>query len=383
LPARALEGNTLAGVTQPSRVSRTLARLLKPSLADWLGLALLAWLFAASPHGWESLLADGDTGWHIRTGRWILEHHRIPDTDLFSFSKPGQPWLAWEWLADVLFAAVYGWQGLAGVVALAALCIVTTFLLVAAHASWRRATGLVSLLVVLLAAGASTLHQLARPHVMSWVLLAAALWLLEADRKRPRRAVWLCVPLVVVWTNLHGGVLAFLACLALLVLGELWDVLWSRRRELWPQVRRHVWLLAACTAATLANPYGWRWHAHVYGYLGSTWIHRVVEEFSSPQFRNENVFQFELLLAGGLVAVPGLLRRGLWPDALWVLFWAHAALRSARHIPIYCIVVAPVVAAEMTRWLGEWRPASWSRTAEEVAGALRAFPTTLAMSCGG
>ena len=50
------------------------------------------------------MLGDGDTGWHIRTGEWILAHGQVPRQDMFSFTKPGEPWFAWEWLWDVAAA---------------------------------------------------------------------------------------------------------------------------------------------------------------------------------------------------------------------------------------------------------------------------------------
>src|ERR1700749_1008442 len=79
-------------------------RLLIPSIADLFFIALMAWLFMSGPFGWQGLLADGDAGWHIRTGEYILATHSVPQQDLYSFSKPGAPWFAWEWLSDVLFA---------------------------------------------------------------------------------------------------------------------------------------------------------------------------------------------------------------------------------------------------------------------------------------
>jgi len=45
--------------------------------------------------GLSFLLADGDTGWHIRTGEWILRNGRVPGTDLFSYTMPTAPWFAW------------------------------------------------------------------------------------------------------------------------------------------------------------------------------------------------------------------------------------------------------------------------------------------------
>src|ERR1017187_4029431 len=91
--------------TLPTEVPRgLLSRLLVPSLLDVFFLALLVTAFA-HPDGMRSLLSDGDTGWHLRTGETILGTGRVPMTDSFSFSRAGQPWFAWEWLADVGMAA--------------------------------------------------------------------------------------------------------------------------------------------------------------------------------------------------------------------------------------------------------------------------------------
>src|SRR5438477_1132834 len=103
---------TLAPPSRPGNLDSILAgrwtRLLVPSLSDLLFIALIAWLFMSTgAHGWQSLLVDGDVGWHIRTGEYILNHHQVPYHDLYSFSKPGAPWYAWEWLTDVIDAGLF------------------------------------------------------------------------------------------------------------------------------------------------------------------------------------------------------------------------------------------------------------------------------------
>jgi len=98
-----------------------------PSHADWLFAALIVWLFVAGS-GWQVLLADGDTGWHIRAGEYILAHREVPHADLFSFTRPGAPWCAWEWLSDVLFALAHRAAGLKGVVLLAGAVIASAVL---------------------------------------------------------------------------------------------------------------------------------------------------------------------------------------------------------------------------------------------------------------
>src|SRR5438128_595429 len=86
----------------PSSDDQPIARFL-PSLTDIAFLMPIVFIFVKLS-GARTLLGDGDTGWHIRTGEWILANRQVPSTDMFSFSRPGAPWFAWEWLWDVLAA---------------------------------------------------------------------------------------------------------------------------------------------------------------------------------------------------------------------------------------------------------------------------------------
>src|SRR5258708_12643622 len=64
---------------------------LLPSLSDLAFLLPILVLFWCSTGvGW--LLTDSDTGWHIRTGEWILQNGRVPATDFFSFTNAAHPW---------------------------------------------------------------------------------------------------------------------------------------------------------------------------------------------------------------------------------------------------------------------------------------------------
>jgi hypothetical protein len=125
---------------------------------------------------------------------------------------------------------------------------------------------------------------------------------------------------------------------------------------------RYTLLAGACSLATLANPYGVELHVHIAGYLRSDWIRNLVQEFQSPKFRSENLFQFEILLFLGVMCVGSLLARKKIVEALWVLFWGHQALNSARHVPIFAIVAAPLVACELTRLWDLWAASASRRS---------------------
>jgi hypothetical protein len=356
----------------PAR-STVLRRLLAPSFSDLLFISLMAWLFAAGNSGWVGLLVDGDTGWHIRTGEYILDSGHVPTRDLFSFSKPAGQWFAWEWLADVVFATLFRVSGLKGVVLLSGLLIAATGLLVFRRMMWHGANLFIALLISLLGVGTSSVHFLARPHVFTLFLLAITIWLLEHDRARPGRMVWLLVPITALWTNLHGGFMALIACLGLLAAGsavEAW--LAHAGPDRWSRPLRYGILTLACSVATLLNPYGYHLHQHIVAYLRSDWIRKVVQEFQSPAFRSENMFHFEVLMFGGVAVAAFLTSRRRIGEALWILFWIHQSLGSVRHIPVFVIVATPWIAAEVTHWWDAWvcgrGPRSLPGTLDGLAG---------------
>ena len=97
---------------------------------------------------------------------------------------------------------------------------------------WTGANVFVSLVLTLLYVGASSLHHHARPHVWTLWLFAIATGLLIRDRRQPTRLIWLLIPLVVLWTNLHGGFLALVACLGLAAIGTLIENLPDWRKSL-------------------------------------------------------------------------------------------------------------------------------------------------------
>src|SRR5277367_6891903 len=81
-----------------------------------LGLAAISlFLFTLAAFS-PQVLGDGDTWSHVATGEWIIAHGGAPRADPFSHSMPGAPWIAHEWLSEVLLALAFRLGGWGGVV---------------------------------------------------------------------------------------------------------------------------------------------------------------------------------------------------------------------------------------------------------------------------
>ncbi len=331
-------------------------------MPDLVFVSILLWLFAAGA-GWSVLLADGDTGWHIRNGEEILNCRCVPHTDSFAFGTEGRPWFAWEWLADVIFAALRRAGGLKAVVLFSGAIIAMASAVMFRHMLWRGSSPFISLALALLATGASSIHFLARPHVVTLLFTAMSAWALDRDRRKPWPWIWGMPLLVALWTNLHGGFLVVFTLLG----AKLFESICVRPRVK-GKVRREIVLAGSCAIATLLNPYGFRLHQHVLEYLQSDWIRQSVEEFQSPRFRSESMLQFEILLALGIATVPALWRQRRLAECCLILFWAQQALGSVRHVPIYCLIAAPLIVTQLdavwTKWTATQPPQS-------LAGLLR------------
>ena len=85
-------------------------KALHGSLPLWVGVVIYAVLIVSG----DRLLLDPDSQWQVTVGQWILDHHAVPHTDVYSFTMRGQPWISTQWLAQVLYAEVYGWFGWTG-----------------------------------------------------------------------------------------------------------------------------------------------------------------------------------------------------------------------------------------------------------------------------
>jgi hypothetical protein len=318
-----------------------------PSLTDVAFLTPIIFIFIKL-QGAKSLLGDGDTGWHIRTGEWILQNGRVPDKDIFSFTKPGEVWYAWEWLWDVGAALLHQLGGMAAVIIASIMVLSLTFSMLYRLVRRKCSNDFIAIGVTVLAAAGSSIHWLARPHLFTLLFLVIFMCILERVReKRIRLLAWLPV-LTVLWTNLHGGFFVGILVIGTYAAGEL--AAWALSPE--PSLRRaslarsKLYLLTAagCLAASFLNPYTYHLHTHIGAYLTDAFQFKYIQEFLSANFHHPVALYLEPMMLLGAIAAAWTVTRGEYVYAIGIVAWAHLALTSQRNIPIFMIVTAPVAA---------------------------------------
>ncbi|TMC04888.1 MAG: hypothetical protein E6J35_04595 [Chloroflexi bacterium] len=311
-----------------------------------LYVALAAFALAlATPPG------DPDTYWHLASGKWMLDHGALLRTDVFSSTVNGQPYSVGEWFGEIVLYVAYlagGWTGL--VVLRALLVAVAAFFLT--RVALRGGTPVI--IAVPVSCAALLLSEIVwtdRPHLFTLALFPLLLDLLLTARGG-RLGVLLGVPpLLLVWTNLHGGYALGLALVGIFTL----DALLERRN--WASSAFAITAITAF-AASLVDP----------GSLGlgaaaahATAPPRFIVEESPPDVTRPAGFVFAAFIIGTLAlalrAGGTLLDLMLLAPLLWL------GLSAQRQMPYFAFAAVPYITTALPRawspleaWLARRRP---------------------------
>ncbi|HVY58558.1 MAG TPA: hypothetical protein VHA77_11970 [Xanthobacteraceae bacterium] len=304
------------------------------------GIYLL--LLALAPR----LLNDADTYWHIAVGRWILEHRTFPHVDVFSYTMPGTPWIAKEWLSQVLYAVAHEIGGWPMVVLLASAAIALAFGLLASFLlevlAPVAALPLVGAGFILTAS-----HLVARPHALALPLMVAWVAGLVRAVDRGRAPSLFLLPLMLLWANLHGGFTLGLALIVPSAAEALWNAAPAERRR-----TTVCWLrFAVCAGLTaMITPYGPESMLVTYRILGLGRALSIVGEWQAQDFSHLAAFEMCLLLALGLALYRGLT---LPPARIVILLGIlHLALSHVRNGEILGLLGPIYLAAPLAAQLG-------------------------------
>jgi hypothetical protein len=323
-------------------------QVIRSTAKPFPGRAALPWLTGAGIYVLllalgAQLLNDPDSYSHVAVGRWIIAHGAVPTRDVFSFSMHGAPWIAFEWLSEVIYAAVFALAGWSGVVVAAAAAIALAFGLLTRFLL-RELAPTPALLLAMAAMALLAPHMLARPHALAlpvMVAWAAALVRTMDERARPPYGA---LPLLVLWANLHGSVVLGIGLIGPALLEAL---LREQKRSAWPRiVLQWMPFIALALLASCLTPYGAGTLLMPLKTLGLGHALNTIVEWRPQDF--SHVGTFELLLLAGIF---GLSRGVKLPlvRVLVLLGLVHFALAQVRNTDLLAMLAPLYLAAPLAR----------------------------------
>ena len=309
-----------------------------------LPLACGAAAYAFTLASGRRVLLDGDTLTHVSAGRWMLEHGAIPTQDPFLHPFPGSPWIPHEWLGQVVLAAAHDAGGFGALMALTGLAFALTMGLLA-RVLLRWLEPIYVLLFVTFSALMTAGHLLARPHMLAMPLVLWWTWELvraRADGGSPRLVA---LPVMVLWSNLHGSVTLGLFLAGAFAAEAVLHAPAGARRSTAVRWGRFV---ALAGVASLLTPNG------VEGPL-STWYLLAnmgytldrVGEWRSPDFHQPQLLEVWLLGALGFAMMQGI-RFPPMRVAL-VLLLVHFSLKYIRNVELLGLLGPVILAPALAR----------------------------------
>lgn len=332
-------------------------------LVFWI--ALLA-VFAMAAR----ISVDTDTWWHLRAGKWMVENKAILSTDIFSYTRFGEAWNYPGWLVEIPMYIIYHGLGAGGLNLWTAGMVTLAFVFI-----WQALSGgeFFRAFIIILGAAASGIYWAARPYLVTFVMAALFLWLLEDFRWRRKDRLIFLPLMMVIWANSHGGFVVgfmlwgvYLAAALFCAVPYFAHLLGihkpgsgSPNVDRLQPLRRLAIIGALLLLSACLTPLGPRLLIYPFATVGIGALRDYIQEWQSPDFHNLAVQPFAWLLLLTLGVVGASRRRLALSDFLLVAGFAYMGLLAGRNVALFALV-APVVLSRyahplfvsITRWLG-------------------------------
>ncbi len=199
--------------------------------------------------------------------------------------------------------------------------------------------------------------------------------MLEEFQHHRKKYIYFLPLLVLAWVNLHSGFMIALTMTCIYFLGNFLTYLTTSDETRSKECLRVSWFFAAiwmvCMLVSVINPYGLKLIPHIVDtYVNQSLIINNINEFKSPNFHDNTVKLYELCILLLIVALSFTRRKFNLTQIGLVIFWLHMSFFSSRNIPLFLIVMTPIIAEYLNDILVQWQKRldirEWARNLIEI-----------------
>lgn len=331
-------------------------------------------------------LSDPDLWGHILFGRELLAHGSLPADNIYSYSAPSCPWLHHEWLSEVLMSWIFDHYGAFGLKLLKFICTAGSISFVVLAMAETGAKAALQAEILLVVALILVPEMQFRPQIFDFLFLSAIIAMLSRHNWRGSAPLWIAIPMVAIWINLHGGF--FIGLVAMGVYGATTiasDFLKGivGRGSVPAGTRRGFEILAitAAAAATtlltfLIPPARESWYTLIYSLRNPTtssiivdWRPLITSIVVAPAGSLDRKYFIMVVLFFAAAAISVILkpRGGDAPMVAVAAVLIATAFAAQRNIAIATIAIAPVLANHLALMLPDREAATISHPIRPVA----------------
>jgi len=303
-------------------------------------------------------IGDPDFWWHLRTGQLMEQTREILRADPFSWTVAAKPWITHEWLSELLFSTLFK-IGSYQLLTITFSLLITTASLFSYLRCPPESKPYAAGFSLLLGALASSPLWGVRPQMITLLFTSIFLYLLDRYRNQSQLKTLIPIPLIMLfWVNLHAGYILGITLVVSYIIGwaiELAVLKYSKKQRIDTSTRKSFLILIGVLGASLLtmviNPSGLRIFIYPFQTLSDPAMQKYIQEWLSPNF-HDLMWQPLALLILALIGV-GMVggRRLSITKIILTMGFGYAALRSARHVPLFAVVVVPLLAEQLSSFI--------------------------------
>ena len=336
--------------SKPARQIKSKPVLTENKYYAWGLFAVFAvMVFLASSF---KITGDDDFFWHLATGRYVVEHKVVPDTDVFGFATQGDEWIPFEWGWDVFTYGLYNIAGYNTILVFRSLAFVFIFHMYFLLLRKFKVNTFIIWLVLFTLLVAIIDRLSPRPHIITYIFFTIVIYLLTSfkylDRKKYIKKLYFLPLIFLIWCNMHMGVMAGGLFLFVFTVSEVIIYYYPRKfstNEIKPLSQAHLKILLIVSVlsvlALFVNPHGIHTYIYAYDHTKMKML-ETVNEWRSPfdtMYGSFVTTLYKVFLFGGLlILIYAYIKKDLFYALIYIVLFFYS-IRAIRFTVDYELLI--------------------------------------------